>query len=264
MTRLLVLSLLCAPSTVRVYERGGEAVSVTLSDVKEARLFDPQYGETRRYLGASLAEVKGVTLEAGDTALLRFINGMIIPVPRADLGEVFIATAVEIDGVMSARFPIISRKNGIFVDNRPTVFSGNKVIFSKDKRTGFSPWHHADTLSEVEWVNGAAYLEQFRVSEDATPGWRVFAARCQFCHSVKSVGSSFGWDFVQPVKLYTYRSRRGLSDHVKYRENDAPQKGVMMPALTDTEQREVDSLWVFMREVAERPLKAYVPAHDAK
>ena len=62
------------------------------------------------------------------------------------------------------------------------------------------------------------------------------------------------------VALYTYRSPRSLYFHVKYRDSDAAEKGLMMPALSDITEKDAEYLWAFLRVLAEKPLRPYRPA----
>jgi hypothetical protein len=47
--------------------------------------------------------------------------------------------------------------------------------------------------------------------------------------------------------------------HVKYRAQDAPARGLMMPALSFVSEKDAADVLVWLRALAARPLKEYLP-----
>lgn len=247
-----------------------QKLSVGPSQTKE--LLDVQYNKRGTYrgspLGAVLAQFKAN--QAADTVLLHFANGMIIPVALAGsvVQELFIAVERKDEhGSFVSKFDEVRKEDDYYKDNRPLRFSTNKVVSTSLEhpalRTGsakvFSPWQHVDSLVGIEWVQQAAYLSQFDVDPTAAAGLARFKERCQFCHGARKVGASYGWDYVTPVALHTYRSAKSLFFHVKHREGDAAEKGIMMPGLTDLTEQDATDLWLLMRALAEKKLRPYAP-----
>ena len=107
----------------------------------------------------------------------------------------------------------------------------------------------------------ASWDAQFAAGDSAqhAEGQRVFLSRCQFCHGVKKVGATFGWDFVEPIPVSQHRSAKSLALHVRSREGDAPEAGLMMPALRDVTEVEVTAVWKWMEAIGKQGPRRYVP-----
>jgi hypothetical protein len=276
MNAWILTCLLSATSTLSVWLRapGDYAAAppapmserrVALEPVQRKRSHDIQYDTDAIYEGVPLGQAIerfGIAPKYVDTALLHFANEMIVPVRLDELGKLdaFIAVAQCKQEVCTNDFPPVEKGDEVYIDRRPIRFVSNKVVVASAK--GFSPFRHTNSLIGIELVNGRAYERQFEVID--TPGVRrgvaAFRQRCQFCHGVRGVGASFGWDYVKPVALYTYRSPRSLAMHVRHRETDAPQKGVMMPALPDVDDAMAQALWELLEAFGKYPLLPYVPA----
>lgn len=244
----------------------------------EARQQDVQYG--------AVVHVRGVPLRAllaqhpaaatATTALLRFRNGMVVPLPLRDERwqarlNPFLALAAEPaegGGLRAGAFPPVSYRgaDSDYADVRPIRFAGNKLVVSDRAHPAvperhaaqFSPWGYVDSLAGVEFVDGAAYDRQFEPSAAAAPGAALFRESCQFCHGVRKVGARFGWDFVEPIPIYTYRhSGAKLYYHIRYR---ATERGQQMPALRHIAEDEAGKLLPWLRAVATEPMPPYRPA----
>jgi len=245
----------------------------------ETRRLDLQYGGWFSYRGVSLQSLLdsyGVPPGA-DLALLHFANGMQVPYPFRDAAlvkqlNVFVARAIgSAPGLPFAtgKFPSISRAREGFVDVRPIAFGANKLVVGdrthpavpKEAQATFSPWMYVDSLTGIELVSAKAYYAQFDV--DATPdvraGYRLFTESCQFCHGARGVGAAFGWDFVEPVPVYTYRGKKNLFYHVKYKPLDAAAQGLQMPALSHLSEQDATSVWRWLRAIATHPMVSYAP-----
>ena len=211
-----------------------------------------------------------------DLALLHFANGMQIPYAFRDptlvkRTDAFVARAMRTapGQAFASHFPSISRPREGFVDVRPITFGANKLVVSDvghpavpaDVQTTFSPWMHVDSLTGIELVSSKAYYAQFDVdpSADVHSGYRLFTETCQFCHGARGVGAAFGWDFVSPVPIYTYRGKENLFYHVKYKPLDASAKGLLMPALSHMTEQDATNVWRWLRAVATKPMPAYAP-----
>jgi mono/diheme cytochrome c family protein len=213
----------------------------------EARRVDVQYHGAIVYRGIGLdAVIARFAPPAGaDLALLHFANGMQVPLPFRDADVMrrlspFLARGMQIgpgSPMRVARFPNVSRPHSGFADVRPVTFTGNKVVVAEAAhpdvppaaREALSPWAQADTQS------------------------------CTFCHGIRGVGASFGWDFVEPTPIYAYRGARNLFHHIKYKPLDASSRGLQMPALSYMNEQEALSVWVWLKAVATHPLAPYAP-----
>ena len=245
----------------------------------EGKRFDAQYGGTRAVRGIALASVINSFAPdpAIDLAILHFANGMAVPVPFRDVEvmkrlDPFIARGMETHAggpVQAGFFPDIRRK-GATEDPRPIVFSGNKVVvpvlwhpaIAPTAQPSFSPWRHADTLTDIELVVTKPYYRQFEAGGAlGQSGFLVFQQSCQFCHGVRKVGAKFGWDFVEPAPIWSlHRPSKNLFLHVAYKPLDAAERGLMMPAMKFMSQDDAEKLWHWLKAVATDPLPAYAVA----
>ena len=282
-----------APSTIEIWIRGAGPVQgdqaprartqkVDLDSLRlvDGKRFDAQYGAERGMKGIALAAVidSFAPDPSLDLAILHFANGMAIPVPFRDLAvmkrlDPFIARGMETHAggpVKAGFFPDIRRK-GATEDPRPIVFSGNKIVVpvlwhpavAPAAQPTFSPWRHADTLTDIELVAARPYYRQFDVggSQFATLGVGVFQQACQFCHGVHKVGAKFGWDFVEPTPIWSlHKPPKNLFLHVRYKPLDAAERGLMMPAMSFMSEDDAALLWRWLQAVATRPMPAYTPA----
>jgi mono/diheme cytochrome c family protein len=244
---------------------------------QEVKHLDVQYEGAFRYRGVPLSAVlatyappKGV-----DLALLRFKNGMIVPLPFRDAAvmgrlDPFIALSIflpEENKFLRGRFPNIARRVEDYVDVRPIAFAGNKLVVSDrwhpavpaEALPVFSPWIQVDSLVGIEFVSAAAYYRQFDLSPAAHAGYELFTQSCQFCHGIRKVGASFGWDFVQPIEVSTYRDTgKKLFYHIKYRSQN-PSRGELMPALKHISEDQAGLLLKWLQAVAKTPVPEYQP-----
>jgi len=274
---------------IDVWQRKGAPGVAARKDVKavdldalpaiEIRRPDIQYGGWFSYRGVPLQTVidrYGAPPEA-DLALLHFANGMQVPYAFRDAAlvkqlDVFVARGLrEAPGApfTTGTFPSISRPREGFVDVRPITFGANKVVVSgrvhpavpKEAEPTFSPWTHVDSLTGIELVSSKAYYAQFDVdaSADVRAGLRIFTETCQFCHGARGVGAAFGWDFVEPVPVYSYHSTKNLFYHVKYKPLDASARGLLMPALSHLSEQDATSVWRWLRAIATHPMPSYAP-----
>lgn len=207
-----------------------------------------------------------------DVALLHFDNGMVIPLPFRDRAAMerlhpAVARAMYRDGKWSTSFPSIAKKD-TEVDARPIQFDGNKLVVADSWHpdvapiagASFSPWLHADSLSGIELVAGAAYLGQLDVDEKTQPGFALYRQSCQFCHGARNVGAAFGWDFVDPLPIYQYRKTNvSLYYHVHYRAWNKGERGLMMPPLAFITEDDAGALLKWLEAIGTKPLRPYTP-----
>lgn len=253
-----------------------KVIDVSTFEAVDAELDDAQLGAKRRYRAIKLESLLNQAAPDAklDTAILHFRNGMAVPIPFRDAQamarlNLSLALAVEVDGTMSTAFPPLRKEGAETRDKRPIFFDGNKIVAPTlwhplvgDKAIqAFSPWKHVDRLEGIEFVNWAAYTKQFTFGRtpDVARGQDLFLARCAFCHGVRKVGADFGWDFVEPVAVSTYRSAPALLTHMKYKLGDAPERGLMMPNFADVTEADAKALWKFLDAAAKTEPKAYVP-----
>jgi mono/diheme cytochrome c family protein len=239
----------------------------------ERELPDLQYGKTLKFRGVELSTLldKVRATEGEDLALLHFVNGMVIPIRLFD-GEaqrrmnVFVAFEVSgkeepFTSEFSRVFPPVAKAGAEKRDRRPIRFEGNKVVVAggwhpqvaPNAAARFSPWKYVDSLEGIELAQERAYVNGFRAaSKEGASGFEVFQGRCQFCHGVRNVGAKYGWDFVEPVPLSQHRSPKSLALHVRYREGDAPERGLMMPAFPELKDQDLQAVWTWVNLLAKQ------------
>lgn len=246
--------------------------------LEEGDRFDAQYGKAYRFRGVPLARLLGDVPAGYDLALLRFENGMVIPLPFRDAAAMarldpFLARAMVIAEEADDRptwhphFPPIYKKGAEAVDRRPITFTGNKLVVkerwhplvSEKAAATFSPWAVCDSLVGIELVRAESWWRQFDAGKNTAAGQAVFQHRCAFCHGARHLGAGFGWDFVEPVPLHGWRDAKSLQLHVRYRETDAPQRGLMMPVQADMSDAEGRALWGWLEAIAAATPKDYAP-----
>jgi hypothetical protein len=246
------------------------------------RALDAQYGQQMRYRGFILNQTLVEKMpSSADAALLHFENGIQIIVERKDIEkgvrdrayQLFLAIEVEDESKskglqkFSSEFPAISRKDERFRDPRPITFTWNKLVVGKkwigskgkNAEKGFSPWKHVSSLSGIEWIDVTAYRNQFSVKGADSKGLQVYLQRCSSCHGVKKIGSTYGWDFVDPLPIYEKRSVGSLFSHVKYPKGNPIQMGMHMPHQPDFTESEAEHLWGWLRSVSKHRLRKYTP-----
>jgi mono/diheme cytochrome c family protein len=239
--------------------------------------FDVQYDRKGRYRGITLRELlhrfrPEISI---DLAILHFVNGMAIPVPFRDSVAMsrldpFIATAMTADPLPTpalGRFPDIVKKDSP-VDRRAIQFSGNKIVVadrwhpdvSSTIQPGFSPWVHADTLAGIELVAADAYYAQFDVGGDASvrAGLALFRQSCQFCHGVRELGATFGWDFVDSALMSGYQdSAANLYHNIAYKPTNAAELGLMMPRLGFLTEEAAGNIRQWVQALGTTPMPPY-------
>jgi mono/diheme cytochrome c family protein len=266
------------PTTGDVPPRGrAQSLNLDALPLVEGERFDAQYEGKRVFRGITLAAViERFAPDASlDLAILHFANGMAVPVPFRDAAAMkrldpFIARGMETHrkGAVKTDFFTDIRKKGTMADARPIVFHGNKVVVAErwhpalaaGAEATFSPWAHVDSLANIELAASAPYYRQFEAGAElpVKAGLAVFQQTCQFCHGVRKVGAKFGWDFVDPTPLYSYRKpSRNLFYHVAYKPLDAAERGLMMPALKSMTEQDAAKLWVWMRAISTNPMSPY-------
>ena len=275
------------PTTGDQSPRGrSQSLSLDALPLVDVERFDAQYDGKRAFRGIALASVieRFAPDLSLDLAILHFANGMAVPVPFRDAAvmrrlDPFIARGMETHrkGAVKTDFFTDIKKKGTMADARPIVFHGNKLVVAErwhpavapTAQPGFSPWAHADSLTGIELVAAAPYYRQFAAGTvpPREQGLAIFQQACQFCHGVRKVGAKFGWDFVDPTPLYSYRKpSRSLFYHVAYKPLDAAERGLMMPALKFMTEQDAAILWGWMRAVATEPMPPYAapPTATAK
>ena len=248
--------------------------AIGLSEVEQP---DVQYEGTFHFKAVPLKKIldKAAPPESVDLALLHFANGMVVPLPFRDEALMerlrpVVARAIRIEPAKPwsvGKFPEIAKKVQGYVDVRPIRFGANKLVVAdrlhpdvpEAARTTFSPWIHVDTLVGIELVQAAAYYRQFDVSPAAAVGLKIFKESCQFCHGVRRVGASYGADAVEPLPMYSERKAGNLFFHIRYRTENAPSRGLMMPALKHISEADATQLWQWLKALDEKSLVDYKP-----
>lgn len=243
---------------------------------QEGQRADVQYGSSAYYRGVALADLiqKYEPPSGADTVLLHFHNGMVVPLPFREGRAmsrlnplIALAHKSRPEAAYSAEFPPVSKSVEGYADIRQVSFRDNKLVVSDryhpDLKEGasanFTPWTTTGSLTGIEFVEASAYYRQFVPSAELRPGFALFQQNCQFCHGVRKVGASYGWDYATPLPLHTYRSdATKLYMHIAFRV-EYKQTWQMMPALKHVTEAEAGLLWQWMRAVSTAPITRYTP-----
>lgn len=263
-------------SPKRPHERS-RRMTLDGSASRESERYDAQYDETRRVRGTTLRELLRLYAPPAsvDLAILHFANGMAIPVPFRDERamqrlEPLVATETAKAGgkePLSRAFPSIARKDAA-ADSRPIQFLENKVVVAErwhpdvptGRRPPFSPWAHADSLIGIELVASVPYFAQFDVAMEASGrrGLALFRENCQFCHRIGDVGATFGWDLLAATRDERFReSAAHLYHNVAFKPRNAPELGLMMPALAFLTEEDAGYLLAWLQSFATQPVPRY-------
>ncbi len=240
---------------------------------------DLQYGpEPQRYRGVRISRILqsyGVP-KGNDLALLYFQNGMVVPLPLAPHVMARVDARVALKtwsqegsgaGELTSVFPDVTKRGASDRDRRPLQLQGNKLVVGGTwhphvpaTSASFSPWLHVDSLIGIELVQARAYERQFEMGQGKVlEGQAVFLGHCQYCHGARTVGARYGWDFVRPIALHSHRNPENLFLHLRYREGDAPERGLMMPAFKELGHREAEAVHAWLKALAEGTMPAYAP-----
>jgi len=202
---------------------------------QETRTVLDHRGQTLTVQGVPLSSLlaKAPKDRVVDAARLRFKNGteVLLPLSRAPMLDVFIARRFKHSdqAAFTTDFDPVPLGEASWRSPRSLVFSGNRVFATAPAEPpqgrGFVPWGFVDTLVEVELVQEAAWQGVFDVTPETRRGLEVWRARCQTCHGARGAGASFGWDFVQPLPLSTWRTPDGLFSHVRSHKLEGPSSG---------------------------------------
>jgi mono/diheme cytochrome c family protein len=271
---------------------GAERVPLARVDLdalpqRTTKVRDPQYGADIRMRGVPLADVLARVRipPAADLALLRFDNGLQIPLSFRD--QVFMTKLAPFVARATTRDPSESLRAGqvesparapTTEDLRPVSFNGNKVVVSDAALAtmlptiagDLRPWMYADSLFAIELVQRTAWEAQFDAGPAVREGERVYLGSCRYCHAIRGSGGALGWDFVEPYPIYSaewmHRLEQGsdelarrpaartmLSIHVRYRAGIDGNR--TMPALRGMTPAEVTALWDWLQAVAARPAR---------
>jgi hypothetical protein len=245
---------------------------------EEVELDDAQYGRPVKVKGIRLGDLldRYPQSHAHDMVLLHFHNKMVVPIALGGggLDSLNALLAREIldpdSGAYTTDFPKIARQEGYYEDPNPIAFTGNKLIVPQtefpdsghgDTTSPIFPFAVSDSLVGLEFVQQRAYFAQFNAGgeDQVQDGMEVFFRRCQYCHSVSDVGAAYGWDFLKPVPIHTFKKADELTYHVKYAKMNAVQRGLRMPPQVDVEDAEIIALLKWIETLNKTKVKSYDP-----
>jgi mono/diheme cytochrome c family protein len=242
---------------------------------------DPQYNAEIHMRGAWLSDVLASVAipPTANQALLRFDNGMLVPVSFRDPNEMLKLAAFVARATARDRWtPLVagqvedSKQPPTEDDLRAVSFHGNKLVVNDNAPAGvlpstshdLKPWLHVDTLSAIELVDRVAWEQHFNAGPATAAGQVVYLGTCRYCHAVRGVGGAMGWDFVEPYPLLSERwaksfmrdayerrampARTVLSLHVRFRAGVDGNR--TMPALRGMRDEEVRDLWSWVQAIA--------------
>jgi mono/diheme cytochrome c family protein len=154
---------------------------------------------------------------------------------------------------------------------RPLTFHGNKIVVADpalaetlpEITENLRPWLYADSLARIELVTRRAWDGRFDAGEGVRDGEKVFNSSCRYCHAVRGAGGALGWDFVDPVPIYSAEWMKRfeanfsvdnpmppstlLMIHVRFRAGDPSRS---MPALRGMSTAQVAALWSWLQAIA--------------
>lgn len=258
-----------APSLeVIEFDQPGRTLVLDKLPLVERTSNDVQYRGTRVFRGLTLDKLIDAAKPGfgSDLVVLRFKNGMVVPFPFRKLAlvkqlDAFVALELKVDRAWTSSSPSIGKAGAEERDRRPIVFGANKLVVANGWHPSLpegaspdaSPWLYVDSLSSMEFTTSDVWNAQFLAKSDdpqVKQGEKLFFGRCVFCHGVKKAGATWGWDFVVPVPLFQHRGPKSLWLHVKSRQADAPETGLMMPAFRDVTEADAAALWKWMEAIA--------------
>ena len=254
------------------------------------RVFDFQYNKEVELEGLTLTTiVRKFKPQAHDDAIiLHFANGMAVPLPSPfetslKRTHLFVAHRIKQGKKWTTKFPEVAKASEKWNDPRPITFDGarissptgwhfdTKVAFPMGKAVPppkdpdvpppFSPWRSVSSLVGIEFVNEAAYYDQFTATRKGQngPGYKVWRQRCQFCHGTDRVGAGYGWDFLHPIALHKMKKAEHLYNKVKYTYHDALERGLMMPQQPDVKSVEMKHLVKWIANLDKKGPRPYRP-----
>jgi mono/diheme cytochrome c family protein len=241
---------------------------------------DPQYAATLLMRGSPLESLwSGLAVPSdADLALLRFDNGLLIPIPFRDAGFMrTLAPQIVRANVAVGPWAALARGHIEDTDRPPTSedlrrvsFHGNKVMVADARRSmllpslqkDLAPWLYADSLHSVDFVRRTTWEAQFSHGPAVEAGMRIYLGSCVICHAVRGTGGALGWDFIDPYPIYSDEwmkhvaaeppapedampARTLLDIHVRYR--DGVNGSRSMPALRGMTADEVTALWSWLQ-----------------
>jgi len=261
--------------------------TIVLKNLKKTtrKGIDVQLGVEKKYRGVTLRYLlRRSGHRTGDAVILYFKNGLMIPVPRAALKDldIFVATDVRTKkrkkrrAKWSSNFGTVDKPGSVSVDPRPVTFGANKIVVQTPRLPGlidpsgesFSPWRFADTLVGIEVINQDAWDHQFtaaqakkeRIAKLVVDGKRIYLKACQYCHGARDVGSTYGWDFMVPLPMYSLKKPRDLYEHVTVEPYQRNERGLMMPTHGNLSKRDVAAVWAWNKMLAKtEELNDYQP-----
>lgn len=266
------------------YGRGSDPAAVGMKSIDVAALpqqqmsrLDVQYDGVAYYRGVPLREIIAAynPPKQIDLALLCFRNGMIVPLPFRDASTmerlnplVALGMATTPAGPFSARFPSINRHLDGYPDIPQVLFFDNKLVVGSrwhpdlppQMQKSFSPWTMTDSLTSIVFAERRAYYRQFEVPADAQAGAELYRQSCQYCHGVRQVGATFGWDFGLSTDLRTYRKDPA---RLYFHLHDRPVDRVsldQMPAIKYITEEQALQLWLFMKAASTTTAPPYTPS----
>jgi hypothetical protein len=179
-----------------------------------------RHGQDFRARGVPLAQLwAGLALPPGvDLALLRFDNGVVIPIALHDADYLARLAPFVVRASASGRWASLVSgrvedppRPPTDEDLRPIRLHGNELLVSDpglvdalpSVRGELRPFLHADSLHAIELIERAAWEKRFDAGEATREGRRVFLGSCAFCHAIRGSGGALGWDLVDPVPIYS-------------------------------------------------------------
>jgi hypothetical protein len=257
------------PGPAAAARRDAEVVVNLDAEPLQTRTVTDAFGRTLMVQGVALEPLlaRVPARKTNDAVRLRFANGaeVLLPRWRLPLFDPFIARRVRHsdNAPFTLDFEPVPLGEAHWRSARSLIFGGNRVFVSRYEaphdKNAFSPWGFLDSLVEVELVNERAWLTVFEVETGTRRGVEVWRNRCQSCHGARQAGATFGWDFVRPLPLSTWRTPETLFTHVKDNKIKAAEQGLAMPPQPDVTREETDALHAWMVQLAHKPLRAYAP-----
>ncbi len=237
--------------------------------------YDIQYERDVKVRGFHLRNLLGLMKpipENVDIMLLHTRNGMIVPISiarlRSDI-QVFVALEIWRDGKWTSEFPTSVRIATNAKNEVPTTFVGNKVVVGQEWRateTGFTPWRHIDSLTGVEFVESAAYFDQFQNKKKPKTGLEgrlAFIIHCQYCHGVKGLGATRAPEMTALVQRLEPKAWSKIYDQVQNPASGGAYPH-FMPKQKDFSKKNAKGLVSWITSMRDGELSPYEPSYEGR
>lgn len=235
---------------------GKEVNEISLSQMKAAlpvrkiELYDPSYGETKRFEAFSVQDV--LKLGFGDN------------MNNTDYTDIAFTA---LDGYIGISSVAKMKEKGGYIVFSDRDYEGWEPVGKQEANPGpfYLVWTGKEQTTEEgypwPWQIASVNLMRFRdqyplVYPKGAPeesavnrGYKIFKRRCVRCHSMNGQGGKVGPDLNAPKSIITYRSEYMVKEMIKhpsqYRYTHMPDH----PDLTDRDLEDIIAYFTYMKSI---------------